>query len=85
MIITVKTGINHDTNPDGSPRDEHCCGCYHISLDEDAPWSPYAVCNECGDVRQFEAPGIPDPFSPSREAPVKRRTMWPVLVPKEPE
>lgn len=58
MKVEVKTMQNHDENLDGTPRDQHCCGCWHICLDEDAPLRPYAQCNECGEIRHAVFPGI---------------------------
>lgn len=58
MKITLKTANWHEFNKDGSKRDPHCCGCWNVCLDEDSPLSPYAQCNECGEVRQANFPGV---------------------------
>lgn len=58
MRITFKTTACHGTsNADGSNRD-HCCGCWSVSLDEDAPLRPLLECNECGEMREFVLPHI---------------------------
>ena len=59
MIVEFKTAIHHANNEDGSERKDHCCGCWHFCLDEDAPQKPYARCNECGEIRIAIFKGIP--------------------------
>lgn len=58
MKFEIKTAMSHLQNADGSYRGEHCCGCWHFIMDEDAPERPYAKCNECGDVRYGIFPGV---------------------------
>jgi hypothetical protein len=58
MRVEAKTAINHDTQSNGVAVDDHCCGCWHVVLDEDDPLHPYAKCNECGEIRMATFPGI---------------------------
>ena len=57
MKVGIKTTNHHALNADGTERQEHCCGCWDVYLDEDIP-VPYAVCNECREVRLASFPGI---------------------------
>ena len=47
----IKTLIPHDDNLDGSPRQEHCPGCWDIVIDDEAVPPIQGVCNECGENR----------------------------------
>ena len=58
MKFEMKTLLHHANNEDSTQRDDHCCGCWNIILDEDAPEVPYAQCNECGEIRQANFPGV---------------------------
>lgn len=58
MKIEIKTTSWHEMNADGTPRAEHCCGCWNVCLDEDRPTVPYAQCNECGEIRNAVLPGV---------------------------
>ena len=58
MKVEFKTAIHHDKNADGTEREQHCCGCWHFALDGDAPSTPYAQCNECGEIRKAVFSGI---------------------------
>jgi len=53
MIIEFRTAEWH-----GYDREEHCCGCWHVCVDADAPLVPYVKCNECGEIRKAIFPGI---------------------------
>jgi hypothetical protein len=72
MIVTFKTGIPHEDVPRGADGG-HCCGCFNISIDEDAPHRPYAVCNECGHTTNFTASGI----SPDDQRVAWKAPTWP--------
>ena len=50
----LTTAINHGyTNADGSRREDHCCGCWHVESDG---WQKVlAKCNECGEERDLAA------------------------------
>ena len=53
MRFELPTAIHHATKPDGTECEDHCCGCWHIILDEGASWPVYARCNECGEHREI--------------------------------
>jgi hypothetical protein len=53
MQFVAATMIHHATESDGTERKNHCCGCWHIILDEGALWPVYARCNECGEHREI--------------------------------
>ena len=49
----IQTTIWHETNADGSIREDHCPGCWNIHVGGDGPGGAlvYGVCNECGERR----------------------------------
>ena len=60
MKIVFETSINHNTDDNGDLLEEHCRGCWNITIADHSPERPYAVCNECGELRAFTAVGIED-------------------------
>ena len=50
--------VNHGAkNADGSDR-PHCCGCWMIMGAEEGDMGPllFAICNECGEIRDLSGP-----------------------------
>jgi len=58
MIIEFRTAEWHGYDRNGVVREDHCCGCWHVCVDADAPLVPYVKCNECGEIRKAIFPGI---------------------------
>ena len=57
MKIEFETMSNHgQANPDGSIRQDHCCGCWNVKISDQNPLHPYLVCNECGETRTYLLP-----------------------------
>lgn len=68
MIIEIGTAIHHATDALGKEREEDCCGCWHIFLDESARWPVYARCNECGEYREIGHTDLVEiPAAPAEE------------------
>lgn len=58
MTYTVHTMTNHTTDVSGGVLAAHCCGCWNVVLDEEDPFRPKAICNECKEERTFAIGGI---------------------------
>lgn len=63
MILLDKTPIAHGrSNPDGTRRETHCCGCWNIYAAEDPEVLSkhehllIARCNECDEIRDLTGP-----------------------------
>lgn len=61
----IQTMFWHSHNSDGTPRIDHCCGCWNIGYSNAGFW---LRCNECGEVRDLTTLVDPDhvgfPVSP---------------------
>ena len=59
-VLKFVTMDPHERNADGSSLSDHCCGCWNVFLDPREPFRLIAECNECGEQRRVDVPGIGD-------------------------